>query len=154
MSDLRIVATAHTGITVSNLERSVGFYRDVLGFKVRNQIECEGEIYQQVTGVPGAAMRIAYIEAPGHTLELLQYVAPADTQQVRSRPCDPGALHIAFRVKDIDAVIAKVSSAGLTPASPFVPAFPEGRSKGLKAVYTHDPDGIVIEFVEDLRIHD
>lgn len=155
MSEPSIVAVAHTGITVSNLERSIAFYRDVLGFAVKTRIECEGDIYQTITGVPGAAMRIAYVEAPGHTLELLEYTSPAAKEPVRSRPCDPGALHIAFRVKNIDDLVALVSKAGVEPVTTPVPAFPEGhRSRGLKAVYAKDPDGVVIEFTEDSRIAD
>ena len=155
MNEPRVVAMAHTGITVSNLDRSIAFYRDVLGFRVKSQLECEGDIYQEITGVPNAAMRIAYVEAPGHTLELLEYTSPADRTRVESRPCDPGALHIAFRVKNIDGLMEAVRKAGVEPASPYVPAFPEGhRSRGLKAVYARDPDGVVIEFTEDSRIHD
>jgi catechol 2,3-dioxygenase-like lactoylglutathione lyase family enzyme len=155
MSKLKVVATAHTGITVSNLERSVAFYRDILGFNVRTSIECQGDIYGQITGVPGAAMKIAYVEAPGHTLELLEYTGPADRGAAQNRPCDRGAMHIAFRVKDVEHVIRTIAEAGVIAVSPFVPAFPQGhRSHGLKAVYARDPDGVVIEFTEDLRIHD
>ena len=155
MSKPSVIAVAHTGITVSNLDRSLAFYRDVLGFAVKGQIQCEGDIYQTITGVPSAAMRIAYVEAPGHTLELLEYTSPVDKEPVKSRPCDPGAMHIAFRVKNIDDLVASVRQAGVEPTTTPVPAFPEGhRSFGLKAVYARDPDGVVIEFTEDSRIHD
>ena len=155
MSTLKVMATAHTGITVSDLDRSLTFYRDVLGFEASAPLECSGEIYGLITGVPSAAMRIAYVHAPGHTLELLQYTSPEDKQPARSRPCDPGAMHMAFRVKDIERLVRTIEAAGVQAVCPFVPAFPEGhRSHGLKAVYTRDPDGVVLEFTEDSRIDD
>lgn len=153
MDQPRITAVAHTGLTVSDIDRAIAFYRDVLGFEVGDKLECQGPIYGAVTGVADAAMVIAYVRAPGHTLELLQYTSPAHRPPVTGRPCDPGWLHIAFRVKDIEGVVRKIRAAGLEPVASEVPAFPRGhRSEGVKAVYTRDPDGIVLEFVEDPRI--
>lgn len=151
----QVTAVAHTGLTVSDIDRTMAFYRDVLGFAVTGKLECEGPIYGEVTGVPGAGMVIAYVRAPGHTLELLQYTSPQERQRVEARPCDPGALHLAFRVKDIDSVVETIRNAGLEPVAQHVPTFPpDHRSAGLRAVYTRDPDGIVVEFVEDPRIAD
>jgi catechol 2,3-dioxygenase-like lactoylglutathione lyase family enzyme len=142
------IRTAHTGITVSDVERSVAFYRDVLGFEVVRSIECRGPIFEKVTGVRGADMLIADVRAPdGHLIELLQYRSPVGTKS-ESRPCDPGSLHIAFLVEDIESVIVQVRRAGVIPVSPSIPVFPPGRSEGLRAIYTRDPDGVVIEFIQ------
>ena len=151
MDRARVTATAHTGVTVSNIDRSIAFYRDVLGFEVTEKINCRGELFEQVTGVPEAEIIIAYVKAPGHTLELLQYTGPGDRVRCTAQPCDPGALHLAFRVRNIEAVIAAVRQAGVTPVSPVIPEVADGPAKGLKAIYTSDPDGIVIEFMEDPR---
>jgi catechol 2,3-dioxygenase-like lactoylglutathione lyase family enzyme len=154
MDRARVTATAHTGVTVSDIDRSIAFYRDVLGFEVTDKINCRGELFEQVTGVPKAEIVIAYVKAPGHTLELLQYTSPANRTRVTARPCDPGALHLAFRVKNIEGIVAAVQKAGVTPVSPTIPEVKEGPGKGVKAIYTRDPDGIVIEFMEDPRIRD
>ena len=154
MNRARVTATAHTGVTVSDIDRSIAFYRDVLGFEVSDKVSVGGELFERITGVPKAAIVIAYVKAPGHTVELLQYTSPADRTRVRSRPCDPGALHLAFRVKNIEGVIAACRQAGVIPVSPTIPEHADGSAKGLKGVYTTDPDGIVIEFMEDPRIQD
>ena len=45
-------------------------------------------------------MMIAFLKAPGHTLELIEYRAPAEREAVRARPCDTGFAHVAFNVDD------------------------------------------------------
>ena len=47
----RILAADHTGITVSNLERSLAFWRDVLGFELSHQAHQKGELAGEITGV-------------------------------------------------------------------------------------------------------
>jgi catechol 2,3-dioxygenase-like lactoylglutathione lyase family enzyme len=49
-----IITTDHTGITVSNLERSLAFWRDVLGFELSHRAHHTGELASEFTGVPGA----------------------------------------------------------------------------------------------------
>jgi len=77
----RIIATDHTGITVTNLERSVAFWRDVLGFELSHRAHHTGDLASEVTGVPGADISIAVLKAPGHKIELLEYHAPSDRKR-------------------------------------------------------------------------
>jgi len=147
MSSLRILGVAHTGITCSDIDRSIAFYRDVLGFPVTDKARRGGVIMEQVTGVPGAVIDIAYVDAPGHRIELLSYVAPRDQVRSALRPCDPGFFHLAFDVEDIETVVTAVRAAGYEPVNP-IPTVTEGPAEGLRGVYTRDPDGVVIEFLE------
>ena len=80
----RIIAADHTGITVSNLERSLAFWRDVLGFELSHRAHQTGELASEITGVPGAEISLAVLKAPGHKIELLEYHAPPDRKQRRS----------------------------------------------------------------------
>ena len=78
----RIIAADHTGITVSNLERSLAFWRDVLGFEFSHTAHQKGELAQEITGVEGAEIKLAVLRAPGgHKIELLEYLAPADRKR-------------------------------------------------------------------------
>ena len=75
-SQFRIVATDHSGITVSNLESSLVFWRDVLGFEFSHSAHQKGEMAEQVTGVKGAEIKLAVVKTPGgHKIELLEYLA-------------------------------------------------------------------------------
>src|SRR5436190_2875020 len=112
MSTSRVVSADHTGITVSNLERSLAFWRDVLGFEFSHTTHQKGEIAEQITGVKGAKLKLAVVKAPGgHKIELLEYLAPADRKKDASlRPCDVGHVHVALIVDDLDAVLEKIAA--------------------------------------------
>jgi catechol 2,3-dioxygenase-like lactoylglutathione lyase family enzyme len=106
----RIIATDHTGITVTNLERSLAFWRDVLGFELSHRPHQTGKLASEITGVPGAEISIAVLKGYGHKIELLEYLAPADHKHVNVRPCDVGSAHVAFTVDNLDAVLGAVAA--------------------------------------------
>src|SRR5437660_9398040 len=110
----RIIATDHTGITVSNLERSLAFWQDVLGFELSHRAHQAGEMASEITGVAGAEIKLAVVKAPGgHKIELLEYKAPPDRKQhVDLRPCDVGSVHVALTVDNLDAVLERIAASG------------------------------------------
>src|SRR5437762_12995470 len=106
-TSLQIAGADHTGITVSNLERSLAFWRDVLGFELSHTAYQTGELAKEITGVAGAEIKLAVVKsAGGHKIELLEYSAPAERKRgVNLRPCDVGSVHVALIVDDLDAVL-------------------------------------------------
>ncbi len=50
MNEFRILSADHTGITVSNLERSLAFWRDVIGFELSHTAHQSGELAKEITG--------------------------------------------------------------------------------------------------------
>jgi len=146
----RILGTNHTSFTVSDLERSIVFLRDGLGFKVVSKAPRDPALVSRITGVEGAEMMIAFLQAPGHTLELIEYRAPAGRGAVKARPCDTGFAHVAFNVDDAEAAVREVARYGVKPISPPV-AIDQGPNKGRKVVYLRDWDGITIELIEAAR---
>lgn len=150
MPDFTVLGTNHTGITVSDLDRAVAFYTGVLGFALRDRGPRDPAFIEKVVAVPGADVEIAYVTAPGHTLELIEYRGPAGRGAVRPRPSDTGATHIAFNVDDIDQVVAAVRAAGFTVLSDPL-TVSAGPNAGARVVYTHDPDGVTLEFIQPPR---
>src|SRR2546430_4882582 len=70
----RIVAADHTGITVSNLERSLAFWRDMHGFELSHTAHQTGELAREITGVTGSEIKLAVLKTPsGHKIELLEF---------------------------------------------------------------------------------
>jgi catechol 2,3-dioxygenase-like lactoylglutathione lyase family enzyme len=108
---VRILATDHTGITVSNLERALAFWRDVLGFELSHTAHQTGEMAREITGVAGAEIKLAVVKAPGgHKIELLEYLAPPERKRhVDLRPCDVGSAHVAVIAEDLDAILSAIN---------------------------------------------
>ena len=144
----RITAADHTGITVSNLERSLSFWQDVLGFELSHRAHQKGEMAEQITGVRGAELLLAVLKTPGHKIELLEYRAPADRkQQVDLRPCDVGSAHVAFVIDNLDAVLERIAASGWKAAGK-PQTLTVGPNAGRRVVYVRDPDGTTIEFMQ------
>lgn len=143
----RVLGTNHTSFTVSSLDRTIGFFRDGLGFQLLNRAPRDPKIVSKITGVEGADMEIAFLRGPGCTVELIEYRAPASRGRVEARPCDAGFAHMAFDVDDIDAAIAEAKKHRVEPVAAPVP-INDGPNKGRRVVYLRDPDGVTIEFIE------
>ena len=142
-----IIAADHTGITVANLERSLAFWRDVLGFELSHRTHHSGELAGEVTGVPGAELTLAVLKAPGHKIELLEYDAPADRTRTNPRPCDLGSVHVAFTVDNLDAILERIAASGWKAAG-HPQTLQSGPNAGKRVVYVRDPDGTTIELMQ------
>lgn len=149
MSAIRIISADHTGITVSNLERSLAFWRDVLGFDLSHTAHQAGELAQEITGVAGAEINLAVVKTPGgHKIELLEYLAPPDRKKdVDLHPCDVGHVHVALIVDDLDSVLNRIEKSGWKAAGK-AQTLKTGPNAGKRVVYVHDPDGTTIEFMQ------
>jgi catechol 2,3-dioxygenase-like lactoylglutathione lyase family enzyme len=143
-------ALHHTGYTVSDLDRSVAFYRDLMGLEVLAQQEKQGGYLAAIVGYPDAHVRMAHLRAPasGHVLELFEYIAPKGETPERIEPRDVGTAHLCFLVDDLDAVYRRLVDAGVdTFVSPPV-LVDTGINTGGYGIYLRDPDGIVLEIFQ------
>ncbi len=138
----------HTGFTVSDIERSVAFYRDVLGMRLVRRQTGTAPYLARVTGFDGVRLEIALLQPAdgGSMLELLQYVshpAPA-TDRATNRP---GTGHLCFNVDDLRAAGAALSRRGVTLVSAPT-EITAGSHAGGWAVYLRDPDGFTVELYQ------
>jgi catechol 2,3-dioxygenase-like lactoylglutathione lyase family enzyme len=147
-NEFRIISADHTGITVSNLERSLAFWRDVIGFEFSHTAHQKGELAQEITGVKGAEIKLAVLKTPcGHKIELLEYLAPADRKRANLRSCDVGSVHVALLVDDLNAALDRIAVLGWkTAGQPQI--LTKGPNAGKRVVYVRDPDGTTIEFMQ------
>jgi catechol 2,3-dioxygenase-like lactoylglutathione lyase family enzyme len=146
--NFRIISADHTGITVSNLERSLAFWRDVLGFELSHTAHQTGELAKEITGVGGAEIKLAVLKTPsGHKIELLEYSAPPGRKHADVRPCDVGHVHVALLVDDLDAILEKIAGSAWKAAGK-PQTLKMGPNAGKRVVYVRDPDGTTIEFMQ------
>jgi len=142
---MAVKAFRHAGIVVSDMERSLEFYRDWLGLEVWADFRDDSAYVQSVTAVDGANVRMVKLRTPdGATIELLQYLShPKDIPPPRDA-CDVGCSHVAFQVDDVDSLYSELKERGIRfNASPAVS--PDGYAK---VAYCRDPEGVIVELVE------
>jgi catechol 2,3-dioxygenase-like lactoylglutathione lyase family enzyme len=136
----------HTSRTVSDMERSLGFYRDALGMPVVLDTEMSGEMLEREVAMDGAHLRFVLLDSGGDTfLELLQYYSPpGEPLPGSAKPADVGAHHVALLVTDIAAAHEQLVAAGVrfTHAPQEVDA---GFFRGHWTAYCYDPDGLIVE---------
>lgn len=144
----------HVNIVVADMERVARFYENVLGFRRAKHVTISGDWVDATVGLRGAVAEVIYLELPqGPRLELARYVSPPG-----HRPADielpnmQGLRHLAFRVRDIDALAAKLRSAGVKVFSDVqrVPDAQVTYAGGVRKylLYFQDPEGNLLELCD------
>jgi glyoxylase I family protein len=142
----RILQLEHVALSVRNLDRSLAFYRDLLGFAVRRIIEPrEAPMLGEIVAMPGARARIAHLMMGDNMLELFEYVDPRGKPPVADpRQADIGLIHLGFRSLDARRDYERLAAQGVS----FLSAPVEFRP-GVWVVYFRGPDGEVCELRQD-----
>ena len=147
---MKVESLYHTGMIVSDLEAAVEFYIGALGLTLERGIaELEGPFLEQVVGLDGVVLRMAYVgSGTGHSIELIQYVYPPGSKEFNSKPIsDVGSAHVGMVVDDVLGWYEKLDGMGLNVQGP--PVVRDAEYPWAKyALYFQDPDGNWLEFVE------
>ena len=132
----------HAAISVADLDRSIAFYRDVLGLEVIRIIECPPERgLGRVVGMPGCAARIAHLQSGPVMLELFQYLEPEGRPLAPDhKQADRGLTHIGFTSTDARADYKRLKKLGVRTFGEPVEFRP-----GVWLFYFYGPDGEVCE---------
>ena len=140
-------AVRHTGIVVSDMDKSLKFYRDLLRLKPVIDFEEKGEFIDSVLGGSGIQVRMVKMVADdGGMVELLHYISHPMTRAKDNKLYEIGPTHMAFTVDSIDETYARLSAAGVPFNSQPVVA-PDGKAR---LAFCQDPDGTFLELVEML----
>ena len=138
----------HGGITVSDIERSMPFYRDGLGLEVEYDRILDAPYLREVLGLTFDQIRAVYLRIPGGGfVELLEYRG-IERFPAASRPCDYGAGHLCFYVDGIDSVFERLNGMGYVARSDSVVDITSGPNAGARSVYFADPDGYPVELFQ------
>lgn len=137
-------------LNVANLDKSLAFYRDLLGMDVTNP-PVAPRANPGLVNEPGALIRTVILKQPGgpFSLELVEWTGVA-LKPVQPRIQDGGAIMLAMNVRDLDAKLAGAKAQGLRILTKDgVPFVNEGRNGARnRAVMVRDPDGFVVELLD------
>ncbi len=138
---------SHMGICVSDLERSLRFYRDALGFEPVASYRV-GEEFGDLMELEGVRLESQMVARDGVTIELLAFENPRPVGDGRRRLMNQlGLTHLSLRVDDIDAVAGQIERLG-GEVLPTTRTRMGDRSSPLDFVYCTDPDGVRIELMD------
>lgn len=143
---MQIQRLSHFGLCVSDLQRSLAFYRDVFGFRELSRLALDGAAAEKLLGLPGGKLQAVYLERDGTRIELLFYPDTTPAGREVPRPMNRvGLSHLSFRVCDLDATVAAVQAAG---GDCMYATRVDNETWGTHAVFVLDPDGQRIELLQ------
>ena len=143
----------HVGITVSDLDRALAFYRDLLGLRVIADTTVAEPEVAELLGLDSVQLRIADLDSgDGRIVELLQYLQPKG-RRIAYESSDSATAHVAFTVDDLDALRGRLTAAGVSIVSrrQIKISEPGGAFDGAICLYVRDPDGVILELVQRPR---
>jgi catechol 2,3-dioxygenase-like lactoylglutathione lyase family enzyme len=150
-SVVSVQAVTAVGFTVSDMERSIAFYRDVLTFTRVSDVEVDGSAYDTLWGLFGVRARVVRMQLGEQQLELIQFLAPPDARPIPmpSYSHDLWFQHIAVVVRDMDAAWAQVRQHHVRQISPRPQTIPHSNpaAAGIQALKFRDPDGHNLELL-------
>jgi catechol 2,3-dioxygenase-like lactoylglutathione lyase family enzyme len=145
---MALSAFGHAGFTVSDLDRSIGWWGELLESEPLVRRRSTDRYMGEMVGYPDCDMDYAYFSLPGSdsTLELIQYIVP-EPERVDMETANLGNGHVCLLVDDLHAEFARLSKLGefRSPAPVEITAGPNAGGWG---AYLRDPDGITIQLLQ------
>lgn len=146
-----VQSVAAVGFTVSDMDRSVAFYRDVLTLRLVSDVEVDGPEYDQLYGCFGVRARVVRMRLGEQQIELTQFISPPDLRHipVPSYSHDLWFQHFAIVVRDMDVAWAQLRTHHVRQISPRPQTIPMSNqvAAGIKAIKFRDPDGHNLELL-------
>jgi glyoxylase I family protein len=144
----------HIGITVSDMERSISFYRDILGLDYKGELIMEGTETDALFRYVGCKVRVAYLNGSSELfappVELIQFLQPR--YEIRRPDLRTTSIsEICFHCEDIDRLYQHLRDHQVACLSD--PQFFDFTKYGFgksRAIYFKDPDGIILEAIQNI----
>lgn len=148
---IQVKRLAMIGFTVSDMDRSVAFYSDVLGFEKVADFHATGPVYDRLTGVFGASMRIVHMRLGEQIVELTRYRSPPHGRPIPqpSYSNDLWFEHVAIVVSDMEKAFEILQRHDVRQISPEPQTIPPSNvpAAGIKAFKFRDPDHHNLELI-------
>jgi catechol 2,3-dioxygenase-like lactoylglutathione lyase family enzyme len=145
-----VIAVDAIGMTVTEMDKAVDFYSNVLTFEKVSDVEVWGDQYERLQGVFGLRMRVVRMKLGDEAIELTEYLAPQGRPfPVDTKSNDHWFQHIAIVVSDMDKAYERLRQFKVKHASSGPQRIPDWNkgAAGIKAFYFRDPDGHFLEVI-------
>jgi catechol 2,3-dioxygenase-like lactoylglutathione lyase family enzyme len=141
----------HTCVIVSDMERSLAFYRDTLGMQELTNLKYDADPVMMDLQGTEPKQHLIMLSAGNTIIELIQYIEPKGKPYDR-RPCDISNMHIAFSVDDINKVYEELKAKGIRfHRDPDIIGEGGGNLAGFGYVYFRGPDNEILELIEPTK---
>lgn len=143
-----IVGMRHVGLVVADLDNSIKFWCETMGFSVTRQMEESGPHIDAMMGLKNVRVTTSKLRSPdGSVLELLYFHSHPDRKHWAGTPFSTGFTHIAVTVQNMAESISRLSVNGVQFTND--PQYsPDGK---VLVTYATGPENVIIELVEELR---
>ncbi|MBC8348846.1 MAG: VOC family protein, partial [Verrucomicrobia bacterium] len=148
--------TIDLGVVVSDLEKSIAFYKDVVGFKEVEGFKVAGDFSKKVGLTDGAALDIHVLvlgeDETATKLKVMQVKSekPAPVIKQRHIHTTAGFSYVSIFVTDVDAVLERAKKAGIKPYAQSPQRLAEGLPQDVRLLMLKDPDGNFVEIIGPL----
>lgn len=150
-AQVAVQSVASVGFTVSDMDRSIAFYRDVLTFTPLSDVEVDGPEYDQFWGMFGVRARVVKLQLGEQQLVLTEFLSPPDLRPIPmpSYSHDLWFQHCAIVVRDMEAAWTQLRKHHVRQVSPRPQTIPRSNvaAAGIKAMKFRDPDGHNLELL-------
>jgi catechol 2,3-dioxygenase-like lactoylglutathione lyase family enzyme len=137
----------HVGIVVDDLAAAIEFFVE-LGLEPRGKGQVESRWVDRIVALDEVRVEFAMLRTPdGHgEIELVKFHSPPTQDGDPHAPANtPGLRHLAFLVKDIDAVVAGLRARGTELVGELV-----RYENSYRLCYVRGPEGIIVELAEQI----
>ena len=148
-----IKPTIDIGCVVSDLDRSIKFYTNAIGFKVAGEFSVPGDFAKDSGLTNSKELNIKILTLGGSDgedatkLKLMQVKGSGGKADHKSIDSTLGLSYITIFIKDTDKALAKLKEAGVKPIAKGPVTLPENLDPSLALTIVRDPDGNFVELV-------
>lgn len=145
-----VTGVDHFGATVSDMERSLAFWKGLLGLEEVGRGVIEWEHIDRLVALDDTKLEWVELRVPGGgRVELMQYHRPlSDASVPTGQENEPGRSHLSLLVDDLSALLVALRAAGVRSRTPEPVDMAVGAYAGGKGAYVFDPDGVQIELIQ------
>lgn len=134
---------SHIGLCVGDLERSLRFYCDGLGFE-KTEVHAIDNTFADALEVPrDVELTSQFIRRADLAIELLYYRSPGAVGEPSAQRNHMGITHLSFIVDDLDRAVADLEAVGGTVIGSTRTTVPGM----VELVFVRDPDGVRVELM-------